>query len=65
MQIEAKRNNGHPLHDLLMIRTGQSMPACLQASAKARRERLINMFTALDVVVLEAGLRYISERADA
>lgn len=36
--IETGRNNGHLLHDLLMIRTGASMPACLAASAKARRE---------------------------
>lgn len=63
--IETGRNNGHLLHDLLMIRTGASMPACLAASAKARRERLIDMYTARDVVVTPDGMRYLSERADS
>lgn len=65
MQIETKRNDGRPLHDLLMVRTGASMDQCVKASRRAIAESMIIMYTPRDVVVTSAGLRHISERAAA
>lgn len=65
VQIEAGRNDGKPLHDLLMIRTGAALPKCFEASRRAIAVGLITMYTPRDVVVTEAGMRYISEQAAA
>lgn len=65
MQIEAGRNAGKPLHDLLMVRTGASMEQCIKASKRAIAESLITMYTPRDMVVTVGGLRHISERAGA
>ena len=65
MAIETGRGDGWPLHRLLMVRTGAPMGQCIAASRLAIAESLIVMRTPRDVVVTEAGLRLLSELAEA
>lgn len=63
VQIEAGRNNGHTLNELLMIRTGRPMPECLRAITAARRAGLVDIYSQTDVVVLPDGMRHLSDIA--